>query len=411
MDIKERLRQFPKSSGVYIMQDQNGRTIYVGKAASLRNRVSSYFRHNKNQDLKTRVLVSQIKDVKFIPTDSEEQALLLEAALIKERLPKYNVIGRDNKSYPFVEITKEDFPRIYICRPRNKKGAVYFGPYIDAGLLRNAYKAIRRIFPFRSCFKLPRKPCLYYRLDLCPAPCGGLISKRDYRQTIKNISLLLKGKKEALVIRLMKRMEKFAKEKKFEEAAKLRDEIQALSIFSSNSSRFENKDVLRNLKELLQLPSLPRRIEAFDVSNISGRETTASMISFLGGLPDKDNYRRFKIKETKGIDDYASIAEVTRRRYSRLKNEKLHLPDLVIIDGGQGQLNAVSRQLSALGLDIPAIALAKANEDIYLKGQDGPIKLKKDSKILHLIQHIRNESHRFAVKYHRLLRRKKIIGR
>lgn len=172
MDIKERLRQFPKSSGVYIMQDQNGRTIYVGKAASLRNRVSSYFRHNKNQDLKTRVLVSQIKDVKFIPTDSEEQALLLEAALIKERLPKYNVIGRDNKSYPFVEITKEDFPRIYICRPRNKKGAVYFGPYIDAGLLRNAYKAIRRIFPFRSCFKLPRKPCLYYRLDLCPAPCG-----------------------------------------------------------------------------------------------------------------------------------------------------------------------------------------------------------------------------------------------
>ena len=410
MDIKERLRQIPKAPGVYIMKDVFGSVLYIGKAASLRKRVLSYFRDSRLHDYKTTALISKVRDIDFIPTGSPEQALLLEASLIKERLPKYNVLMRDDKSYPVLTITRQDFPRVFISRPRHKSRDFYFGPYTNVSLLHSALKVIRRIFPYRSCLRFPKRPCLYYRLNLCPAPCIGLISKKDYQRRIKDIILLLEARQDALINRLITHMQGASRLKRFEEAAQLRDQIQALSLFKADGSGLKRRGALIELKDVFGLARIPRRIEAFDISNIAGTLTTGSMVSFWDGLADKDNYRRFRIKHTDKIDDCAGISEVIRRRYSRLKEEGKDLPGLIIIDGGKGQLNAVGDGLKSLRLDIPIIAIAKANEKLYIKSEKSPIILNNDSKVLHLIQHIRNEAHRFAIKYHHLLRRKKIVG-
>ena len=395
--------------GVYLFKDSEGKVIYVGKAKSLKKRVQSYF----GRELASRTLsmVSQVADIEYRQTPTEAMALLLEAGLVHQYLPRYNVMLRDDKSFPLVKITNEEFPRICIVRKREPDGARYLGRYTSANLLREVLKIIRRYFPYRSCKQLPKKACIYYRLGLSPAPCIGKIAKEEYAKTIDNIALILEGKTETLIKRLTCEMQLKSKEHKFEEAAQIRDQISAISSIGSRRAGVSPKDELEDLKNLLKIDKLPLRVEAFDISNIYGKEATGSMVSFYKGYPDKDNYRRFRIKSVEQIDDYKMLSEVIRRRYSRVVEERLPLPDLVLIDGGKGHLLVAEKEIRDLGLKIPLASIAKEYEHIYILRQKDPIKLKQDTPALNLIRRIRDEAHRFAVSYHHVLRRKKVIGR
>ena len=391
------------------MKDRNGRVIYIGKAKSLKKRLRSYL--TRELSSKTIVLMSNVYDIEYRLTPTESLALLLEASLVRQYKPKYNVSLRDDKSFPMVKITNEEFPAICITRKREQDGAHYFGPYTNAGLLREALKIIRKNFPFRSCKQLPKEECLYYRLGLSPGPCVGKINKKKYAKTIKNISLILEGKTGALIKKLFREMNLRAKTEEFEEAAKIRDQINALSAIGQSQTGFPSQFELEDLKNLLKLTKLPERIEAFDISDIYGKEATGSMVSFYRGMPDKNNYRRFRIKTVEKIDDYKMLSEVVGRRYFRLIEEKLPLPDLILIDGGRSHLLTAQKELQALGIEIPLVSIAKEQENIYTKDKVRPIKLSSDTLALNLIRRIRNEAHRFAVSYHHILRRKKVIGR
>lgn len=391
------------------MKDRNGRVIYIGKAKSLKKRLRSYL--TRELSSKTIVLMSNVYDIEYRLTPTESLALLLEASLVRQYKPKYNVSLRDDKSFPMVKITNEEFPAICITRKREQDGAHYFGPYTNAGLLREALKIIRKNFPFRSCKQLPKEECLYYRLGLSPGPCVGKINKKEYAKTIKNISLILEGKTGALIKKLFREMNLRAKTEEFEEAAKIRDQINALSAIGQSQTGFPSQFELEDLKNLLKLTKLPERIEAFDISDIYGKEATGSMVSFYRGMPDKNNYRRFRIKTVEKIDDYKMLSEVVGRRYFRLIEEKLPLPDLILIDGGRSHLLTAQKELQALGIEIPLVSIAKEQENIYTKDKVRPIKLSSDTLALNLIRRIRNEAHRFAVSYHHILRRKKVIGR
>lgn len=405
--LKSKIAAMPDSPGVYLMKDPSGKIIYIGKALSLRKRVSSYLA--RELSAKTMRLMANAADIEYRTTATESMALLLEASLIKDHKPKYNVSLRDDKSFPLVKITNEEFPAIYINRKQESDGAQYFGPYISAGLLREALKIIRRSFPYRSCKTLPQKACIYYRIKLSPAPCIGKISKTDYAKTLKHISLIFEGKSEELVKELSREMEQKAKEQKFEEAALLRDKMIALSMFRPSLNNAES--ALSELKEVLRLSVMPRRIESFDVSNILGRQATASMVSFYNGLADKDNYRRFRIKAGGEANDYKMLAEAIGRRYRRVQEENIPLPDLILVDGGKGQLMAAKKEVELLGLHIPLVSLAKREEALYTLTGKYPIKLRNNSAALRLLQHIRDESHRFALKYHQLLRKKRMLER
>jgi len=410
--LKDKIANLPQTSGVYIFKDAGGKIIYIGKAKALKKRVQTYFA--RDLSTKTQVMVAKIADLEYRLASSEAQAQILEAALIKERLPQYNISLKDDKSFPLIRITKEDFPIVSLYRRKKaiaNDTALYFGPYTNVKLLRQALKIIRRIFGFRSCKTLPRKACLYGRLELCPAPCEGKISAGQYQQIIKDITLFLGSGQEALLEKLSLRMKEAASEHKFEEAAKIRDQINALTAVGPTRSGAPDFRGLKDLKKLLKLNKLSLRIEAFDISNIFGKEATGSMVSFYKGSADKDNYRRFRIKTVRAIDDYKMLAEVVRRRYFRVITEKLPLPDLVLIDGGRGHLLTAQKELKKLGLEIPLVSIAKEQENIYSNKRARPIKLKSDTPGLNLIRKIRDEAHRFAVSYHHVLRRKKIIGK
>jgi excinuclease ABC subunit C len=411
MDIKEKVKNFPDSPGVYLMKDASGKIIYIGKAISLKKRVRSYFQRSRNRDPKINLLLSNIRDIDFVKTKSEAQALILEAGLIKKNYPRYNIELRDDKSYPFIKVTHEEFPTIMIVRPRKKDNAEYFGAYTSASLLREALKIIRRVFPFRTCkISKKKKACLDYHLGLCPGVCIGKISPQDYQKNIQNIRMILEGKQTELLDNLYKEMKLASSEKRFEDAASIRDQIEALSslYFEGRSRSYFSQ--AQELKENLKLAKLPKRIEAFDISNIFGKQAVGSMVSFLKGKPDKNNYRRFKIKTVSQPDDYKMLSEIIFRRYWRLKKENKKLPDLIVIDGGKGQLSAVKNELDLLAVKVPVIAIAKENEEIFLPDKSEPIKLAFESAGLQLIQRVRDEAHRFAVKYHRLLRKKKTLG-
>ena len=410
--LKTIIANLPDAPGVYIFKDAGGEIIYIGKAKDLKKRVQSYFSRFLSD--KTQALVAKIADIEYKLTPSESQAQLLEAALIKEKLPIYNISLKDDKSFPLIKITDEKFPIVSIYRRKKAKAsdtALYLGPYTNVKLLRQALKVIRKIFGFRSCKKMPKKACLYGRIKLCPSPCIGKISSQEYQEIIQNIKMFLDSQYESLLSRLAAKMQEAAREKSFEEAAKIRDQINALSALGQTQTGFNLKDELTDLKKLLQLEKLPQRIEAFDISNISGKEATGSMVSFFRGSPDKNNYRRFRIKTVEGIDDYKMISEVVHRRYLRLVQEKLPLPDLILIDGGRAHLSTAKRELDNLSLKIPLVSLAKDQENIYFPNKAQPIKLNSDTPGLNLIRRIRDEAHRFAIKYHHLLHRKKVIGR
>jgi excinuclease ABC subunit C len=404
--LKAKAAGLPQEPGVYLFKDAEGLVVYVGKAKSLKKRVQSYF--GRELASKTVAMMANVADIEFRTTPTEAMALLLEASLVHQYMPRYNISLRDDKSFPFVKITNEDFPRIYLVRKREQDGAVYLGLYTSANLLRETLKILRRHFPYRSCKRLPKKACLYFRLSLCPAPCIGKISREEYARTMENISLILEGKTETLIRRLSVQMEQKSKAQKYEEAARIRDQISAISAIGKSRAGVSPGDELGDLKHLLNLDRLPARIEAFDISNIYGKEATGSMVSFYKGHPDKDNYRRFRIKTVEKIDDYKMLGEVVRRRYSRVMEEKLPLPDLVLIDGGKGHLLTAEKVVKELGLKISLASIAKEKEHIYIRGRQRPIKLKEDTPALNLIRRIRDEAHRFAVSYHHVLRRKKI---
>lgn len=404
--LQEIIKSLPDSPGVYIFKDSQGVILYVGKAKSLKKRVSSYL--GSNLSTKNEVLASKIRGIDFIKTASEKKAQLLEDSLIKEKQPQYNISLKDDKTFPFIKITNEPFPIVSISRKKKlaKNEAFYFGPYTNAKQLRATLKIIRRIFNFRSCKNMPQAPCLYYRINLCPAPCAKKIGRDKYAGIINEIKLFLGSRHEKLLAILSKRMSRESQQRNFEEAAKIRDQINALSSLLENKSFFQGG--LEELKQLLGLKGTPKRIEAFDISNIQGNDACGSMVSFYLGLPDKNNYRRFRIKTVDAIDDYKMLSELIQRRYSRITREKTESPDLILIDGGKGHLLTAKRQLNQLKFNIPLISIAKKQENIYVVGKNHPLRIKEGSAALNLIRRIRDEAHRFAISYHHLLRGKKI---
>jgi len=394
MDIKKKIGQFPDTPGVYIMKSRQGKVLYVGKAASLQRRLRSYVA--KNTPIKTGMLMQEVADVEYIACQNPEQALILEAALIKERKPKYNISLRDNKSYPYIEVTKETFPRIFVSRPKGKTNSTLFGPYPKAGPLKAALKMIRKIFPYCSCRQRPKTPCLYYHLNLCPAPCATEVSPEQYRENIDNICKILKGERKELIRQLQHRMEQASSAKAFEQAAQLRDKIQAIeNVYSGKPSEHE----ILSLKKVLGLEKIPLVIEAIDISSLGTGDAVGSVVVFRDGVADKSNYRRFLIREISGIDDYAMIGEVVRRRYQRLLREKRQLPDLIIIDGGKGHVQRSQQELEKLAITTAVIGIAKEHEEIWFPHKLRPLRIAKDKPCLHLIQRIRDEAHRFAHAY------------
>ncbi|MCZ7400913.1 MAG: excinuclease ABC subunit UvrC [Candidatus Methanoperedens sp.] len=522
----EDAKKLPLSPGVYIMKDKEKKVIYVGKANSLRNRVSQYFREQESP--KNRVLMKNMDDLEYIITGNEVEALVLESNLIKEHKPRYNVRMKDDKNYPLIRITNEEFPRICIARRRQMDGAQYFGPYPGSKAVREVIKMASGLGIRRCRKKLPCPSCLNYHIKQCAAPCIGNVTKEEYRGIINNVAAFLKGKHSQLLQSLKTEMNRFSDQQEYEKAGRIRDQINALlelsekqrvnlagrkeqdiigyavkgtagsvqvfhvsegvlkrrETFSLDTAGSDEKEILASfikqyyqdieppveiivpaelmdgsisswllaksskikipsnklenglmklamenagmllkqdelkgnnianeamadLKEALLLPVLPSVIEAFDISNISGTNATGSLVTFENGIPDKKNYRHFRIKTVEGTDDYAMMEEVVGRAYSRRKEEGKRMPDLILIDGGKGQLKAAMNAIYRLGLDLNVAALAKEFEYIFLTSRETPVILQRDSKALKLLQRIRDEAHRFALGYHRKLRGKK----
>ncbi|MDD5464786.1 MAG: excinuclease ABC subunit UvrC [Candidatus Omnitrophica bacterium] len=406
-DLREKILAAPDSPGVYLMRDSAGEVLYVGKANSLKKRLFSYLANNL--DAKTSALISKTAGLEFKLSANEAMALLLEAGLIHELKPRYNISLKDDKSFPLVKISNEEFPAISITRRKNGAAGRYLGPYTNAKLLKNALKIIRHSFGYRSCRRLPKQSCIYYRINLCPAPCIGGISAKEYKALIDKIIFVLEGRTDLLIRKLNKSMQDKSRAHDFEAAARRRDQIIVLSEMSASPGRFTRQGELEDLKNRLGLENLPERIEGFDISNISGKQAVGSMVSFQNGIADKNNYRRFRIKGFSGINDYKMLAEVVTRRYSRLAREKAALPDLLLIDGGRGHLLAASSELRKLNLTIPLVSIAKEKENIYSSTKSGVLVFPKDTPAINLIRRIRDEAHRFALSYHRILRKKEIF--
>ncbi len=439
MKFEEKLTSLPDAPGVYMMKDITGRVIYVGKAKSVRKRVPAYFQSPNTYSPRTFALISNVRDLQYIVTRNEKEALILENELIKYFHPKYNIALRDDKTYPHLKLTiDEDFPKLVMARISKRErvkhktpGIKYFGPYPDVSSLKRTLKTIQRIFPLIKCnksFFLARRKegnpssCLDFHLGQCLAPCAGWISKEDYRKIVEKVILFLSGKGENLLKKLKEEMERASRGLDFEKAKILRDQIRAIQSISQrvNLRQVEKQklkaagkgEVLIELQKAIELENLPEMIEAFDISDIYGDSAVGSMVVFSGGKPENKSYRKFKIKTVPGIDDVGMVKEVIRRRYTRLIREKELLPDLILVDGGKGQVNGAKGVLKELGLEsIPVVGLAKGEELIFLPQRSRPIRLPFSSPVLHLIQHIRDEAHRFAIRYHRLLQKKKLIGK
>ena len=512
------LENLPNSPGCYLFKDYNDKILYIGKAKNIKKRVKNYFQSD-NLDPKTQNLIKNIDSVDIIATDNELEALILEKNLVKENQPKYNIDLKDAKSFAYIQITKEEFPRVVLARSRKSLGRFY-GPFVSASERDYILHFLRKTFYLRTCKKLPKRPCLRYHIKLCDAPCIGNISKDVYNKKIENVKLILSGNSSKLIKQLKFDMELFSKNQQYEKALIVRNQIAAITnlnerqnmqrqkkynediinyvikdgfvylilfnIFKGtlvNKNEFifgnhqdfleefivryysenpipkeiiipktiscsiedflsqEKKEkvkivvpkrgdkkqllnlVLKNiditffsdtkkvndLKNKLSLQEFPVVIECFDISHISGIFTVGSMVQFRNGKPDKSNYRRFKIRTVKGVDDFAAISEVVRRRYSRLLRDDESFPNLIIIDGGKGQLNAALSELEKLDIKIPIISIAKREEEIYLPGKSHPLKFSRKDKSLQFIQEIRDEAHRFAIKYNRLLCKKELI--
>jgi excinuclease ABC subunit C len=427
----EKVKTFPTSPGVYLMKDAAGRVIYVGKAKNLRNRASTYFSEAAAADSRTHELVKHIADVDFIETGTEVEALLKEARLIKDILPRFNKELRDDKTFPYLQIrVREEFPRVEFTRKPRRKGVRLYGPFTNARSLRQAIQVLQRIFQFRTCqldirSDDPRwrwfRPCLLHSIRQCTAPCNFRVTRADYRKQIRALRLVLEGKKRRLLREMDKEMREASAALLFEKAAKVRDDMAALQNLELRGDvaghlqpevfHTDPRKGLIGLRKALGLPQPPRLIEGVDIAHLGGEDTVASLVSFLDGLPFKPGYRKFKIKSVHGIDDFASMREVIFRRFRRLARDNEVFPDLLLIDGGKGQLNAALDAFHALGVEPPSlISLAKQQEEIFRPGEAESIKLSRHSAALRLLQFVRDEAHRFAQHYHHQLQRKKLEG-
>ena len=453
-DFAKRVHDVPHKPGVYLMRDRFNRVIYVGKARDLRKRVGSYFMPSKlaQADLKTRAMLAAVRDFETHTVQSEAESLLLEGKLIKEYRPRYNISFRDDKRFLLVKVDpKEDWPRFRLARFKKDDGARYFGPYAHAGALRQTLNFMRKKFGVLTFGRgSPTERELKSSTYQVPFRLSE-INGEQYRERVLQACDFLEGQSRELIGALEDEMRKAAEKLDFEKAAELRNMLEDLRRTTKPMRRFTRHSLpstidpaadVENLKDALQLPRAPAVMECFDISNISTTHVVASMVCFRNGVPDKDNYRRYRIRTVEGQDDFASMAEVVRRRYSRVllsareanpeaaefsqedpsealqrlqvdaaasKFLAVRLPDLVIVDGGKGQLSSACRELQRLGLhELPIIGLAKEYEEIYRPGRALPLQLPIDSGALRLLQRIRDEAHRFANTYHQLLMKKRI---
>ena len=548
MSLQSKLKNIPIYPGVYSFMDNMGEIIYIGKAKNLRSRVRSYFQKSKSQSPKNLTMIRHISDLEYIVVRSEVEALLTEANLIKQHAPRYNVMMKDDKSFPFIRITNEPYPQVLLTRKIVKDGSKYFGPFTDVYSLRTTLKALHKVFPVRSCsFFLDEqviadkkvKLCLDYHIRKCEGPCEGLVSMEHYQEMIDRIDRFMRGKTKETEDYITEQMQNASTSMLYEEAAMYRDQLEAIRSFNERQSKvsaeFEDRDVfalaqegglgvvviirirsgrifsrekislqrldekdsytmktvitrfymdsglipreislqfsptdekelliwlkkrrqgtvkflypqrgekakemritLQNAKLLLgewiinrqkrrhQIPNMlaqlqedlnmdvpPRRIEAFDISHLGGTDTVASMVCFIDARPRKREYRKFNIKTVSGIDDFAAIREVVSRRYKRVKDEKGSLPDLILVDGGKGQLSMALSALRELGLDyIPTVGLAKKLEEVFVPGNPDAQTIQKQSPGLILLRRIRDEAHRFAITFQRQKRNKQLI--
>jgi len=544
---QNKIKQVPTKPGVYFFKNDDDEIIYIGKAKNLRNRVKSYFQKRKHQSAKNISMIKRIADIEWIVVRSEVEALLTEANLIKKHQPRYNINLRDDKSFPYIRITKEPYPRVFITREIIRDGSKYFGPYTDVRHLRRSLKAVHRIFPVRSCdYFIDNKSikdkkvslCLDYHIKKCQGPCEGMVTKIDYNNMIKQVIQFLQGRTKQTESFIHNQMDKASSEMRFEDAGMFRDQLHAIGKFKEQQRKvaadFEDRDVfalakeedygivvivrirngriasrekisLRNIddsdevmmetiitrfylesdfipKEIslpndpnnkdqlitwlkekrggaikLQIPQKgerakevrlafqnaklllgewlinrkkrmelipkminqlqddlhlrvpPRKIEAFDISHLAGTNTVASMVCFIDGKPRKTQYRKFKVNTVSGIDDYASMREIVYRRYNRVKKEGVGFPDLILIDGGKGQLSMAVSALRELGLDyLPIVGLAKRLEEVFIPGSSDAQSIHKQSPGLFLLRRIRDEAHRFAITFQKQQRTKSI---
>jgi excinuclease ABC subunit C len=523
----------PEKPGVYLLKDVQDNILYVGKAKSLKKRVKSYFKEEL-EDPKTRVLMRHFHHLDYMVTDTEKEALILESNLIKKYLPRYNIRLKDDKRYPYLQITSEEYPRLLITRNVKDDGSHYYGPFTDVTSVRSILKLLKPLFQLRDCKRMDG-PCLNYQIDLCPAPCSGQLCKDDYQENVEKVKLFLEGRHEEVLDLLRKEMGQAAKNHDYEKAAVIRDQLFSLGevmekqkmefnrsldqdviahandgdivvviVFRLREGKIMGKEdflmegaqenrpqeiltafikqyysgprqvpaeillpvmiedreliikwlsdkisgvddinqlesppvslrvpeeglehrlvqmvtknasiilnhhkqargALLDLKDYLKIPKIPRRIEAFDVSNLGGKMAVASMVVFEDGKPQKTHYRKYKLK-TPGPDDYAMMREVLTRRYETLTARSETPPDLVVVDGGRGQLNIAKEVLDSLRIKTGLIGLAKEFEQVFIPEVSIPIILPPNSPALHILQSVRDEAHRFAVKYHRNLR-------
>ncbi|MEX0641881.1 MAG: excinuclease ABC subunit UvrC [Pirellulales bacterium] len=435
-----KIRQFPTTPGVYLMKDAEGRVIYIGKAKNLRARVGSYFLKAAAAEHRTAALVRDICDVDFLPTESEVDALLMESRLIKDIQPRFNKEQKDDKSFPYLQIImNEDFPRVELTREPRSTGAKLFGPFTNAGDLRAAIQVLQRIFKFRTCsLDIEEhderwrwyRPCLLASINQCTAPCNLRISKEDYRRDIGRLRMFLEGRKATLLDEMREEMREASAALRFEQAARLRDEIHMLETLDERGELDKHvqpevfyvdpKRGLAGLKRILKLPVVPRTIEGVDIAHLGGTETVASLVQFIDGLPFKPGYRRFRIqgrRETMAPgDDFAAIGEVVARRFQRLSDQSEVFPDILLVDGGKGQLNAALAALAAQHIEPPTmISLAKRDEELFVTDKEtgqaaGPLRIGRHSFALRLLQYVRDEAHRFAQHYHHILRRRSTLG-
>jgi excinuclease ABC subunit C len=430
--LRAKIAAFPKSPGVYLMKDAAGKVLYVGKAKDLRARVGSYFLPSadllNSRGPEIARMAAQVADIDFLECETEVDALLKEARLIKDIQPPHNAALKDDKTFPYLEITTgDDFPGVYVTRKPRHKGSKLYGPFASAGGVRDAVNALQKVFKFRTCELDIRdgddsrrffRPCLLHAINQCTAPCADLISREAYRKDIERLKGFLKSKRSTLVRQMTKEMEQAAAELRFEDAATLRDRIQAIESLSLSGDVEEDRQVevfyvdptkgLDKLADLLGMEDRPRRIEGIDIANLQGGESVGSLVCFIDGRAFKPGYRRFQIKTVEGQDDYAMIREVVTRRYRLASTGEELYPDVILIDGGLGQLHAALEAFGEMDLRPPmVISLAKKEELVYVQARHAPIKMARNNEALRLLQQVRDEAHRFAQHYHHILRRKR----
>jgi len=411
---KNEISKLPKTSGVYCFK--NKQILYIGKAINIKDRVKNHFQQPSYRD---GLFINQTSEIGYLKTGSEIEALVLEANLIKKYQPKYNVLWRDDKNYFYVGISREDFPKIFITHQKREE-IVFIGPFVDGNALKQSLKVLRKVFPFRSCNVLTKHPCLWHQLNRCPAPCltkSALANqlpnfkkelKKECQKNAGNLTKILQGKKNQVLYSLKREMKKLSLNQNFEKAGRIRDQVKSLEKVLAHTSVLEQKPIIKEsseagiiLQRILKTKKDISHIEAYDVSNIQGQTATGSMVTFINGSPAKRYYRKFKIRISGKPNDTAMIREILNRR---LNHPEWPYPDLILIDGGKAQLNAAKKAIGKI--KIPLVALAKRNNELFIEGQKKPFLLKNlPREVFNIILQLRDEAHRFALKYHHKLRK------